>query len=33
MTTLHSMDQESQRERTLGSQPVHIVTFTCETLF
>ena len=24
--------QGSQQERTLGNQPVHIVTFTCETL-
>ena len=23
-------DQESQRERTLESQPVHLVTFTCK---
>ena len=26
-------DQESQHVRTLGDQPVHIVTFTCETSF
>ena len=26
-------DQESQHARTLGDQPVHIVTFTCETSF
>ena len=25
-------EQESQHARTLGNQPVHIVTFTCETL-
>ena len=26
-------DQESQHARTLGDQPVHTVTFTCETSF
>ena len=25
-------EQGSQRERTLGNQPAHIVTFTCKTL-
>ena len=30
--SLTLQDQESQRERTLEGQPVHLVTFTCKRL-